>query len=115
MKIQEYIRNKKNNKVGLLTAEQINGSVYVAWSKCCKKDKFNKEEGQKLCRQRAEQLKTVWTTEADSTGLPAIPDTVKKQYRNFVFRAIKCFKSDSTFVFFSDDGKAKVISVHPIC
>jgi len=52
----EYVRKRRKGqlqRVGLMLAQKVKGTVYVSWSKCwMQKDKFNPEFGQNLAKDR---------------------------------------------------------------
>lgn len=51
--ISQYIRNKKNQKIGVIVAEKNSfGEVRIGWSLCNKKDEFNKALGIKIAVDR---------------------------------------------------------------
>lgn len=43
--LKQYIRDKKNNPIGILLATKKDNVIHIGWSLCSKKDKFNKEKG----------------------------------------------------------------------
>jgi len=51
----EYIKDKKNNRRGVLVATKETVGFSIGWSLCCKKDKFNREFGQDIAIGRAER------------------------------------------------------------
>ena len=55
MEIKQFIRNRKNRKIGIFVAMRIpeTGKVHAGFSLCNKKDLFNKEFGENMALQRA--------------------------------------------------------------
>lgn len=50
--LKQYIRDKKNNPIGILLATQKDNVIHIGWSLCSKKDKFNKEKGMTIAEGR---------------------------------------------------------------
>jgi len=52
--IFQYVRDKKNQKVGLVLAVKLDDYFMgVGWSRCCKRDRFNKDMAFRIARGRA--------------------------------------------------------------
>ena len=50
--IHEYIRNKYNEKIGLLYGEKYKDIIYISYSLTCKSDKFNKDRAFEIAQNR---------------------------------------------------------------
>ena len=52
----QYFRGDGNHPIGIMVAlfDEKTNTVKIGWSKCNKKDKFDKERGLKIARLRAE-------------------------------------------------------------
>lgn len=112
----QYFRGDGNHPIGIMVAiyDEAKNVVKIGWSKCNKKDKFEKERGLKIARSRAEscnselpipssreflvqEIETV--KDADNTDrlvqvpmLVVIPNLID-QYETFISRVVTYFKS----------------------
>lgn len=51
--LKQYIRNKKNEKIGMITATIEGNNALIGFSKCKKTDKFNRDIGEIVADVRA--------------------------------------------------------------
>lgn len=51
--IKQYIRNKKRNRIGIMVGFEKDGKIYYGWSRCNRKDKFDKTRGFGIASARA--------------------------------------------------------------
>lgn len=97
--IYQFARNRKNQPVGILYAEKIDGKVAFGWSKAhttCKVpiigmtiDKFDKERGLKIATARAR----VAIKEGNSAMyLYSVPRSMRIDMIHFITRCKKYFK-----------------------
>ena len=79
----KYIRKSKTNrnKKGVLIAFLYMDEMRIGWSLCNKRDKFNKELGLHIARNRAKRTVHI-----------NIPPSIKKEMNLFVKRATSYFK-----------------------
>ena len=81
--IHQYIRNKKNEPVGVVLATKLpTGEVVTGWSKCCKTDKFDKQIGIQIALGRAIKGSSA-----------VLPHQINKALSNMAVRAVRYFKS----------------------
>ncbi len=74
----QYVRNLEGQRIGVVLA--INADK-IGWSKCCKRDKWDRKWGLEIARRRAHQ------------GFKAqIPFAIEEPFRRMVERAEKYFK-----------------------
>ena len=116
----QYLRGDGNHPIGVLVAlyKEETQEVRIGWSKCNKKDQFEKNKGLKIARARAandsrvaipssrEFLKEVNQkvivddeTIAEVPALKVIPN-LKEQYERFIVRVVTYFKAISPDHFF---------------
>lgn len=75
---KQYINNYRSaslNRIGVMVAVNFNNSIHIGWSKCCKKDKFNKDFGTMVAINRALSGK-----------FSKIPDSIKDDIERFTLR-----------------------------
>jgi len=73
--ILDIINPMTTYNIGVMVAIKFNDSIYVGWSKCCKKDRFNKEFGTMVAINRALSGK-----------FGKIPDSIKDDVERFTMR-----------------------------
>lgn len=69
-----YLKNEFGERKGIIAAIPRNGGVYVGWSFCNPKDKFDVNEGLTIAIERAMTNETMY-------NFDALPEFVKKQRR----------------------------------
>lgn len=89
----QYVRNKRRQIMGVVLARLVlvgpagKEIVALGWSKCCKKDRFDKDFGLVIARNRAE-CRAIEDRVSDTD----IPQSLKNVYEKVLARAIKYFK-----------------------
>lgn len=56
--LKKYIRNKHREPIGVVIAEQWGDRIVIGWSRCNKKDKFDREQAQEIAQARLDLIKT---------------------------------------------------------
>ena len=79
--LKQYIRNKKNNPIGVLLADKIDNDIQLGFSLCSKRDTYNKEKGMQIALHRLHHK-----------GVLNIPDSINELVDAFELRAAKYFK-----------------------
>lgn len=85
--IKEYIRDSKNNPIGVAIAVKTNDEVVYGYSLCNPSDQYNKEQGLKIAKYRAFSKK--------GYHLPKVADRFEKvanAYQRLQDRSLKYFK-----------------------
>jgi hypothetical protein len=86
--LKQYIRDKKNNPIGILLATQEDNGIHIGWSLCSKKDKFNKEKGMTIALGR---MNVYYIDNDMDYMLTVIPNTIKKDFQYIYDRADRYF------------------------
>lgn len=112
----QYFRGDGNHPIGIMVAiyDEAKNVVKIGWSKCNKKDKFDKERGLKIARSRAESCNSelpipssreFLVDEIETVRDGDLPDRLVKvpvsvivpnllsQYEIFIERVVTYFKS----------------------
>lgn len=77
----QYVRNKHGHPIGILyCAGEYNKEIVVGWSLCSKRDKFNKQLGLTIAKNRIVCYREM-----------RIPDSILGPLKSFVKRAEKYF------------------------
>lgn len=95
MEIVEYVRDKKRRPYGVLYAYPEGSEVRIGFSKCnTKKDKFNKELGIEIAKERAKKRNITDSKYFKSNNCPTenIPKDVLKSLPIFIKRCKKYYK-----------------------
>lgn len=79
--IKQYICKKKNkgNPIGILIADQDDGSVHIGYSLCCKTDTFDEQYGIGLAQDKM------------YAGVYKVPHSIERQFRRFASHAIRYY------------------------
>jgi hypothetical protein len=85
-----YMRDKKNRPRGVLAAMATTNGCAVAYSLCCRRDIFKKEQGRALALGRL-------FTHSDTKAPMLLPHSMSKHYHEFVARCEKYFKATLDF------------------
>jgi hypothetical protein len=114
----QYFRGDGNHSIGVMIAmhNEEDNIVHIGWSKCNKKDKFNKERGIKIARGRAlsetkvavpssrefVNVITDYIEDANTGNIVEVPmyiviENLQKQYKTFISRVVTYFKSVEKF------------------
>lgn len=108
--LMEYIRNKKNEKIGILVADIIDNDVHIAYSICNKKDKFNKQYGKEITTNRMNTHNTPHIDNVDVSSLnlyETLPYKLLQNHRkycnisnieHFINRCSRYFKDKKIFI-----------------
>ena len=88
MELVEYIRGNKNKKIGIMVSFIRDDKLVIGFSKCNKKDEFDKERGLQIARERA----IIWNKFYDSDKEYKIPKSCEDQFIKFVNRTLRYFK-----------------------
>jgi hypothetical protein len=88
--IFEYVKNGKNQKVGILVAQRYGKTVSIGWSKTNFKsgDGFKKEDGLKIARERLLKRNLVKPV--------VIPQIIERNIHQFMVRCARYFKDTYT-------------------
>ena len=81
MELIKFISKKKQKPIGVLTANEKDGHLYVGWSLCCKEDVFNEETGVQGAKLR----------EAYEIGLYTVPHSIRREFTRFANHARRYF------------------------
>lgn len=89
--LRERRNGRKNQRVGILLAVKSykDGEVYIGFSKCHEKEKFNLLDGLKMAEFRA----------LDKSKNPKLPLKHARELDNFVRRSMRYFKTDDVFYY----------------
>ena len=83
MEIIEYVKDRKNRKVGVLLGSLIDEKISIGWSQAhIALDKFNSEKGKKIARGRLQG----WGYNV------TVPHIIHKRMKKFVNRCQRYFK-----------------------
>jgi flavodoxin len=91
--IMEYIRDNKNQKIGVMYAFREDDTVYSGWSLCSKRDTFDRELGQRIARARARK---VCNSERLSI-IDDIPYSIKDRFLDFIERRCVTYFKDANY------------------
>jgi len=98
--IMEYVRDRKNAKVGVLVATKVEGGgklrgpiVRFGWSRTNTKagDVFSKDQGLRMAMGRAQKSRNMFDV---NSVFENIPQSMDKQFKNFTKRAERYFKDE---------------------
>lgn len=90
--LKNYIRDLRNNPVGVVVVIKENGIYRFGYSLCSPQDRFDKETGTKIAIHRA-KAKNLALDQALAPLVPNRRETVLSGYLNLEKRASKYFKS----------------------
>lgn len=107
----QYLRGDGNHPIGVLVAlyNEDTQEVRIGWSKCNKKDQFDKSKGLKIARARAEhgsevhipssrEFTKVMPVRIEGVAVDAFSKVIlplPDQYNSFIVRVVTYFKSVS--------------------
>ena len=101
--ISQFVRNSKNNPVGLMVAVlREDGTVGLGWSRCSKKDVFRKDRAYEIAVGRAKIKKEHPYTPEASVAHP-VASTIAPELKNFRERVRKYYKDRHIDPVFSVD------------
>lgn len=110
----QYFRGDGNHPIGVMVAiyNEAEKSVRIGWSKCNKKDQFEKEKGLKIARSRTaagselaipasrefyneviEKVKDADTGDVVDVQMFEVIPNLQEQYKVFIERVVTYFKS----------------------
>lgn len=85
--LMEYIKDNKNNKIGLLMTGIVNDKINFGWSLCSKYDNFDKDVAYKIAKGR------LLTNERWNDSDIDLPLSVIRYSLHFFNRVIKYYKN----------------------
>lgn len=90
--IKKWIHSNQGHKIGLLIAVKDGNHIGIGWSKCCKRDKFDKHLAEQIAYGRAMIYNIDHSLEIDFAVHNTLPFAIEKEFGKFVQRAKKYFK-----------------------
>lgn len=93
--IWQYVRDRKNRKVGVVVAYRTDNNIMLGWSLCNKKDKFDKIIALNKASQRARQIgdfqkvgDRIWSYNMEDN----VPRSITNTFINLSQRAKRYYK-----------------------